>query len=112
MVRNLNPHQGIDTPHARYDFVPDPIRAVVGMQELSWTSAELFGVLSGLYHSVQRFKCVRLTGGVFDASDRALDGIEIGRITKAAGPQPKRVQRSEFRIDFGADCISSLNSEP
>ena len=51
--RNLNPHQGIDTPHARYDFVPDPIRAVVGMQDLSWISTELFGVLSGLSHSVQ-----------------------------------------------------------
>ena len=51
--RNLNPHKGIHTPHARYDFVPDPIRPVVGMQELSWISTELFGVLSGLSHSVQ-----------------------------------------------------------
>ena len=50
--RNLNPHKGIHTPHARYDFVPDPIRPVVGMQELSWISTELFGVPSGLSHSV------------------------------------------------------------
>ena len=51
--RNLNPHKGIHPPHARYDFAPDPIHRVVGMQELSWISTELFGVLSGLSHSVQ-----------------------------------------------------------
>ena len=51
--RNLNPRKGIHTPHARYEFVRDPIRPVVGMQELSWISTELFGVLSGLSHSVQ-----------------------------------------------------------
>ena len=51
--RNLNPRKGIHTPHARYEFVRDSIRSVVGMQELSWISTELFGVLSGLSHSVQ-----------------------------------------------------------
>jgi hypothetical protein len=33
--RNLNPHKGIHTPHTCYDFVPDAIHGVVGMQELS-----------------------------------------------------------------------------
>ena len=38
--RNLNPRKGIHTPHARYEFVRDPIRPVVGMQELSWISMD------------------------------------------------------------------------
>ena len=38
--RNLNPRKGIHTPHARYEFVRDPIRPVVGMQELSRTSTQ------------------------------------------------------------------------
>ena len=32
--RNLNPHKGIHTPHARYDFVPDSIHRAVWMQKL------------------------------------------------------------------------------
>ena len=33
--RNLNPHKGIHTPHARYDFIPDAIAGMVRRQELS-----------------------------------------------------------------------------
>ena len=49
---NTKPN-GLALKHARYEFVRDPIRPVVGMQELSWIPTELFGVLSGLSHSVQ-----------------------------------------------------------
>ena len=46
--RNLNPHKGILAPHTRYDFVPDPICGVVGMQELRWTSMEWFDLAQSL----------------------------------------------------------------
>ena len=42
----------IPCPDARYDFVRDPIGAVVGLQETSWISTELFGGLSRLSRSI------------------------------------------------------------